>query len=279
MSPTDAFASQAAGRSAPADLFAITGKVALVTGGGRGIGRMIATGLLCAGARVYVASRRIDGSDPELAELHQIGDLRVVRADIASPTACRDLIDRIGKDEPELHLLINNAGVTWGASLDDFDERGWERVIAVNLAAPFHLARHARHLLKAASRPGDPARIINIGSIDGLLVSTFDNFSYGASKAGLHHLTRHLAKVLAPDILVNAIALGPFQTKMMAAALAERGDEIASFSPLNRIGTPEDIAGAIQFLSSRASSFITGAVIPLDGGITTTVSARAGDHH
>ncbi|MFJ8133289.1 SDR family oxidoreductase [Streptomyces hydrogenans] len=253
------------------ELFSVAGKTALVTGGTRGIGYMIAEGLVKAGARVIVSSRKPDACTEAAASLSEFGDAVAIPADLADPDQARYLADKVAEVTPELHILVNNAGATWGAPFADFPPSAWDKVLSLNLKAPFVLTQMLRPLLEKASSSDDPARIINIGSIEGLAVPGFDNFSYSASKAALHHLTRHVAAELAPTILVNAIAPGPFPTKMTAGVFAQRGDELRRSNPLQRFGTPDDAAGLAVFLSSRASSYITGAVIPLDGGLVATV--------
>jgi NAD(P)-dependent dehydrogenase (short-subunit alcohol dehydrogenase family) len=250
------------------DLFSLDGKVALVTGGSRGIGFMIAEGFLRAGAaKVYITSRKPDACESAVRELSAFGLAESIPADVSSEGECRRLIDVIKAREPRLHILVNNAGASWGAPFSEFPDKGWDKILALNLKAPAHLSKFALPLLRAASTPEDPARVINIGSIDGLIVPIFDNFSYSASKAGLHHLTRHMAAALAPAVTVNAIAPGPFATKMMEGPLDTRGEEIRNLSRLKRIGQKEDMAGAAIFLAARASAFMTGAVVPVDGGI------------
>ncbi|MFE1879189.1 SDR family oxidoreductase [Streptomyces diastatochromogenes] len=253
------------------DLFSVQGRTALVTGGSRGIGYMIAEGLLRAGVRVYISSRKADACAQAEKELSQYGEITAIPADVSTEDGCRALVEQIQRRESALHILVNNAGTTWGTSFDEFPDKAWDRVLATNVKAPFTLTRLARPLLEEASTEADPARVINIGSIDGIVVPGFGNYSYSASKAAVHHLTRHLAAELSPSILVNAIAPGPFPSKMMEVPLQEIGDQLVAASPVHRIGRTQDIAGAVVYLSSPASTYMTGAVIPLDGGLSTTV--------
>ncbi|SKB04500.1 SDR family oxidoreductase [Aeromicrobium choanae] len=253
------------------DLFSVAGKTVVITGGTRGIGYMTAEGFLKAGAKVYVTSRKADAVEAATASLSQFGEVVGLPCDVSDPERSAELVEQIGSRESAVHVLVNNAGATWGAGFDEFPASAWDKVMGLNVKAPFILTQQLRPLLEAGSTEGDPSRVINIGSIDGIAVPGYDNFSYGASKAAVHHLTKHMASELSPSILVNAIAPGPFPTKMMAASLAEQGDEIVGANPVGRIGTPEDAAGLAIFLSSRASTYITGATIPLDGGLSTTM--------
>ena len=254
------------------DLFDLSGKTAVVTGGTRGIGLMIARGLLQAGARVYISSRKPEGCAAAEQELSAYGPVHAIPANVAAEPECLRLAAEVGQRERSLHVLVNNAGATWGAPLEEFPAAAWDKVTDLNLKAPFYLTRAFLPLLEAAGTHDDPARVINIGSIDGLRVPQLPTYAYSASKAGLHHLTRVLARELGPrHVTVNAIAPGPFESKMMAATLEAFGEAIAEAAPLRRIGRPDDMAGVAIYLSSRAGAYVTGAVIPVDGGIATTV--------
>jgi NAD(P)-dependent dehydrogenase (short-subunit alcohol dehydrogenase family) len=253
------------------DLFDVSGKTALVTGGSRGIGLMIADGLVRAGARVIVSSRKSADVEAAAAELAALGDCHAIPADISTPEGARALAAATRERFGALNILVNNAGVVWGAPLEEFPEIGWDKVAHTNVEGVFHLTVALLGELRAAASPEDPARVINIGSIDGLRTPSLENYSYSASKAAVHMLTRHLAKRLAPEhITVNAIAPGPFESKMMAWALEnpETRSAIEQEVPLARIGEADDVAGLTLFLASRAGAYMTGTVIPLDGGIT-----------
>ena len=251
-----------------ADLFRLDGKVAVVTGGGRGIGLMIARGLLEAGAKVYLCSRKEHELDAAVEQLSPLGPVAAIPADLGTVDGVNTLASAVAEREEAIHALFNNAGMAWGAPFDDFPESGFDRILAVNIKGVFLLTRALVPLLKAGSTPDDPARVINTGSIDGIRPPARgrDNFSYSASKAGAHMLTQHLAGELAPEILVNAIAPGLFQSRMTKAILAPGAEEVGAHLPLGRIGGPDDIAGIAVFLASRASTYITAAVIPVDGG-------------
>ena len=248
-------------------LFDISGKTALVTGGGRGIGLMIARAYCERGAKVYISSRKESVCNAVADELSEIGQCHALPADLSNMDEIIRVSDEIKSRESSLDVLVNNAGATWGGSIDEFPEKGWDKVMDLNLKGVFFLIQKLLPLLEAGGEPHNPARIINIGSIDGLHTSKFDNFSYSPSKAGLHHLTRMLATHLASrNILVNAIAPGPFATDMMAPMVESMGDEIVNAVPLNRMGGPDDAAGMAVFLAAKASAYVNGAIIPLDGG-------------
>jgi NAD(P)-dependent dehydrogenase (short-subunit alcohol dehydrogenase family) len=247
-------------------LFAVEGKVAVVTGGSRGIGYMIADGFVSAGARVYITARK-QAECEQAAE--QLGPACVaVPADISTPEGRAHLVAQVTGQEGHLDVLVNNAGATWGAPLDDYPSDGWDKVMGVNLGGLFELTKAFLPALRKAATADEPARVINIGSIDGLRVPEMESYAYSASKAAVHMLTRHLSKRLAREhVTVNAIAPGPFRSKMMAFVLDEHEDAVAASVPLGRIGRPEDMAGAALFLASQAGAYLTGAVIPVDGGI------------
>jgi NAD(P)-dependent dehydrogenase (short-subunit alcohol dehydrogenase family) len=254
------------------DLFSIAGKTAVVTGGSSGIGLMIARGFVEAGAKVYISSRKADVCEKVAAELSTVGECIAIPADLSTEAACRDLAAEVtAQTGGELDVLVNNAGATWGAPLDEFDDAAWDRTLDLNVKGVFHLTNFLRPALEASSASrDDPARVINIGSIDGLRTPVMETYSYSASKAAVHMLTRHLAKRLAPKVTVNAVAPGPFESKMMAATLKAAGDQMSAMVPMKRIGRPDDMAGVAIFLASQAGAYLTGAVIPVDGGISTT---------
>jgi NAD(P)-dependent dehydrogenase (short-subunit alcohol dehydrogenase family) len=254
------------------DLFSVAGKVAVVTGGSRGIGAMIAGGLVRAGCRVYITARKAAACDATAAELSAFGECISVPLDLAAPGGVDRLVEAVSQREDRLHILVNNAGATWGAPLEEYPLDAFDKLWNVNIKALFALTVQSLPLLRAAASADDPARVINIGSIDGLGVPTLESYAYSTTKAGVHMLTRHLASRLAAEsITVNAIAPGPFESKMMAFALddPQMRATIAASVPLGRIGEPDDMAGAAIFLASRAGRYLTGAVIPVDGGVST----------
>jgi NAD(P)-dependent dehydrogenase (short-subunit alcohol dehydrogenase family) len=253
------------------ELFDVSGRTALVTGGSRGIGLMIARGLVQAGARVIVSSRKAGDVESAARELSELGDCQAIPGDVSTPDGAEALAAETRERFPELDILVNNAGAVWGAPLEDFPAGGWEKVLHTNVEGVFNLTVALLGALRAAADREHPSRVINIGSIDGLRTPSVENYSYSASKAAVHMLTRHLAKRLAPEhITVNAIAPGPFESKMMAFVLEnpETREMLEQSVPLGRIGRPDDVAGLTLFLCSRAGSYVTGNVIPLDGGIT-----------
>jgi NAD(P)-dependent dehydrogenase (short-subunit alcohol dehydrogenase family) len=258
------------------DLFSIRGRVALVTGGSRGIGEMIAAGFLAAGAKVYISSRKAQACDETAARLSARfgGDCLALPADLSQMDGVERLAARFADAEPRLDILVNNAGVSWGAKLEAFPEVGWDKVMDTNVKGVFFLAQKLLPQLRAAATPEHPARVINIGSIDGIKTAAFETFSYGASKAAVHHLTRFMAAHLTREnILFNAIAPGPFPTWMLSTGVGGRGDvehtdwdAVGRRNPSGRVGTPQDIAGLAIFLASRAGQYVVGQTIACDGG-------------
>ncbi|OPX08644.1 SDR family oxidoreductase [Mycobacterium sp. AT1] len=254
-----------------AELFDLRGKRGLVTGGTRGIGMMIARGLLQAGARVVISSRNADACAQAQEHLSQYGDVRAVPADLSRHEECERLAQVVMADGGSLDILVNNAGAMWDEPLETFPDEAWETVLDLNLKSPFWLIQALLPALRTAGTADDPARIVNIGSIAAIHIPARPNYSYSSSKAALHQLTRVLAKELGPQhITVNAVAPGAFPSAMMAATLDQIGEAIAASAPLGRIGRDDDMAGVAVFLASRAGAYLTGTIIPVDGGIATT---------
>ena len=250
-----------------AELFSLKGRSALITGGSRGIGRMIAEGFLRAGARVYISARKADACDATAAELSVIGPCVSLPADVSTQGGVQQLVAAYQQHEQSLDILVNNAGAAWGAPYEEFPESGWDKVVDLNLKAPFFLTQALTPLLKKAATD-HLAKVIHIASIDGVSVNPQETYSYAASKAGLIHLTRRMALKLAPErIAVSAIAPGAFASTMNKDA-RDHGDEVAQRIPLGRIGTPEDMAGAAIFLASRAGDYVVGSTLIVDGGVT-----------
>ncbi len=256
-----------------ADLFNLSGKYALVTGGTRGIGMMIARGLLQAGARVVISSRNADTCAETRDLLSEFGDVKAIPADLSRHDECQRLADLVEADSERLDILVNNAGAMWREPLETFPDEAWDSVIDLNLKSPFWLVQALLPALRRAGTADDPARVVNIGSIAAIHVAASPNYSYASSKAGLHQLTRVLARELGPQhVTVNAVAPGPFPSQMMASTLDAIGDTIAAKAPLRRLGRDDDMAGIAVFLASRAASYLTGTIIPVDGGIATTAT-------
>ncbi|MDA0688845.1 MAG: glucose 1-dehydrogenase [Proteobacteria bacterium] len=249
------------------DLFNVAGKTAIVTGGSRGIGRMIAEAYVENGVKTYITARKEDACKQAAEELSSKGTCIAFPADLSTTEGRASFVDRIKSELDTLDILVNNAGAAWGAPFAEYPEEGYDKVMNINVKAIFMLTRDLLPLLTRNASPADPSRVINIGSIDGLRVSTTDNFAYGASKAAVHFLTKNLALRLAPQgLTVNAIAPGPFESKMMDFMLEKYRDKIEAENPLGRIGSPEDMAGLALYLASPATRYLTGQVIALDGG-------------
>ena len=250
------------------NLFSVEGKTALVTGGSRGIGLMIARGFVENGVKTYISSRKKDVCDRVAADLSQAGTCISLPADLSTEGGAIHLSEELAERESALDILVNNAGANWGAPMAEYPDDAWDKVLALNLKGVFHLTKACLPLLEQAATNDDPGRVINIGSIDGIQIPLLETYAYSASKAAVHQLTKVLASQLAAKkITVNAVAPGPFESKMMAATLENFGDAIVASCPLKRIGRPEDMAGVAIYLSSCAGAYVTGAVIPVDGGI------------
>jgi 2-deoxy-D-gluconate 3-dehydrogenase len=250
------------------NLFSLKGRTALITGGSRGIGRMIAEGFLAQGARVYISSRKADVCDRTAAELsHGGGSCVSLPMDVSTVEGARALAAAYAAKEPALDILVNNAGAAWLAGFDDFPEKGWDKVMDLNVKSPFFLTQALGASLRAAARADRPAKVINIASIDGIYLTPIETYSYAASKSALIQLTRLMAARLARDhIVVSAIAPGPFKSDMNVRA-RDHEAETAAQIPVKRIGTDLDMAGAAIFLASRAGDFVVGSVVTVDGGI------------
>ncbi len=249
------------------NLFSLKGRTALITGGSRGIGRMIAEGYLGQGARVYISARKAAACDQTAKELSAFGTCISLPADVSTLAGAQALVDAYAKHESSLDILVNNAGAAWGAPYDEFPESGWDKVVDLNLKAPFFLTQALTPMLKKAATD-HLAKVINIASIDGISVNPQETYSYAASKAGLIQLTRRMALRLAQDrIVVSAIAPGAFASDMNKDA-RDHGDEVKGRIPAGRIGTPEDMAGAAIYLASRAGDYVMGSTLVVDGGVT-----------
>ena len=251
------------------DLFSLQGRTALVTGGSRGIGRMIAAGFLRAGCRaVYISARKADACDATARELSAFGTCVSLPADVSDIAGMQALVDAFGEHEDALDILVNNAGAAWGEAFDSFPEKGWDKVVDLNLKTPFFLTQALAAPLRNAASAERPAKVINIASIDGISVNPLETYSYAASKAGLIQLTRRMALRLAPEhIVVSAIAPGAFASDMNRAA-RDHGEEVKKRIPSGRIGVDDDMAGAAIYLASRAGDYVVGSTLVVDGGVT-----------
>ena len=252
------------------DYFDINGKVAFVTGGSRGIGKMVAKAYVAAGVRVYISSRNTDKCVAVAKELTEFGECKAIPADLSKLAEVRRVGDFICSQEKRVHILVNNAGTAWGERLDIFPEKGWNKVFDLNLKSPFFLTQEFLSLLENGAQKDDPARIINIGSIDGMHSPLYENYSYASAKSALHHLTKLISERLAcKKINACAIAPGYFDTDMTVSLVQTYGlDKLLSIVPQKRLGSESDIEGVAVFLASRASAYINGIVLPVDGGIT-----------
>ena len=249
------------------DLFSLKGRTALITGGSRGIGRMIAEGFIAQGARVYISARKAEACDAAAAEMAKKGHCVSLPADVSTLAGAQTLANAFTKLEPKLDILVNNAGAAWGAPFAEFPESGWDKVVDLNLKAPFFLTQVLHAALMAGAKD-HPAKVINIASIDGISVNPQETYSYAASKAGLIQLTRRMALRLVKDnIVVSAIAPGAFASEMNRAA-RDQADEVVKHIPAGRIGTDEDMAGAAIYLASRAGDYVVGSTLTVDGGVT-----------
>jgi NAD(P)-dependent dehydrogenase (short-subunit alcohol dehydrogenase family) len=251
------------------DLYSVAGKTVLVTGGSSGLGHAMAQAYLECGARVYITGRKPDALEAARAGLSAHGDVRAIQGDVATAEGVEAIRAALSREE-RLHVLVNNAGITWGASIEKFPVDAWDSVMDVNVRAPFVLVQALLGKLQAAATRDDPARVINIGSVYGVTSQVLRAWSYAASKAAIHQLTKVLAAELASRrILVNAIAPGFFPSKMTHFIVSDeqRLDDMLKIVPLGRAGKPEDIGALAIYLGSRASSYMTGNVIPLDGGV------------
>lgn len=255
------------------ELFGVDGKTVVITGGSRGIGWSVAEGFVKAGARVYICARKAETCDLAAKELSEFGECHSLPANLGTVEGCRSFAEALAQRESRLDVLVNNAGAIWAERLADYPEFGWDKAFDLNVKGAFFLVQALMPLLEAAASPADPARVINIGSIDGMHVPGHETYAYSASKAAVHHLSRHLAAQLAPSgVTVNVIAPGMFKSKMLQGTVEQRGEEtVLEPVPLKRFANPSDMAGAAIYLASPAGSYITGAALPVDGGTATTL--------
>jgi NAD(P)-dependent dehydrogenase (short-subunit alcohol dehydrogenase family) len=249
------------------ELFSLKGRTALVTGGSRGIGRMIAAGFLAQGAKVYISSRKAAACEDTARELSAMGPCFALPADVSTVEGAKGLAAAYAAKEGSLDILVNNAGAAWGESFDTVPEKGWDKVMDLNLKSPFFLTQALHEPLRKAAKTR-PAKVINIASIDGVSVNPMETYSYAASKAGLIHLIKRMSLRLVQDnIVVSGIAPGAFASEMNRDA-RDHGEEVAQRIPAGRIGTDEDMAGVAIYLASRAGDYVVGETIVVDGGVT-----------
>ena len=249
------------------NLFSLKGRVALVTGGSRGIGKMIAQGFVESGAKVYISARKADACDETAAELSKLGTCISLPQDVSTVAGCKMLADEIYNREGKLDILVNNAGAAWAADFDEFPEHGWDKVMNLNVKSPFFLTQALHGALMKGASEEQPAKVINICSIDGITLNPLETYSYHASKSAMIYLTRRMAARLVKDqIVVTGIAPGPFPSEMNRAA-RDQGDAVAARTPLKRVGRPEDMAGLAIFLASKAGDYVVGCTVASDGGI------------
>jgi 2-deoxy-D-gluconate 3-dehydrogenase len=252
------------------NLFSLAGKIAVVTGGSRGIGAMITRGYLKSGVKTYITSRKLDELQATAKELSAFGECIAIQSDLSTMAGVKAFADKIKAKEQQIHILVNNAGATWGAPIDEYPESGWDKVMDLNVKSVFFLTQQLLPALRAAGTHVDPARVINISSINGLANPTLPVYAYSASKAAVIHMTRHLAADLARDnINVNGIAPGFFHSKMTAGLLDQFEKQLLAKTPRGRLGEPEDMAGTAIYLASRASAWVVGHTVVLDGGVIT----------
>ena len=248
-------------------LFSLDGRVALVTGGSRGIGRMIAEGFLRQGATVYISARKAEACDATAAELSKIGPCVSLPADVSKMDGIARLVAALQDREQRLDILVNNAGAAWGAPFDEFPEAGWDKVVDLNMKSPFFLTQALHGMLKAGAATGSLAKVINIASIDGQSVNPWETYSYAASKAGVIHLSKRMALRLIEDgIVVNAICPGAFASEMNKDA-RDNADTVAKRVPARRVGVSDDMAAAAIYLASRAGDYVVGTALTVDGGV------------
>jgi NAD(P)-dependent dehydrogenase (short-subunit alcohol dehydrogenase family) len=252
------------------DLFSLAGRVALVTGGSRGIGRMIAEGFLKQGATVYISARKAAACDATAAELSKIGPCHSIPGDVSTMDGIARVVAALKDRTATLDILVNNAGAAWGAPFDEFPESGWDKVVDLNMKAPFFLTQALHGMLTSSAAGGQRAKVINIASIDGQTVNPWETYSYAASKAGVIHLSKRMALRLIQDgIVVNAICPGPFASEMNKDA-RDNAEQVARRVPAGRVGADDDMAAAAVYLASRAGDYVVGTTLTVDGGINLT---------